>query len=135
MVTYLFTESVAFGFENAAVGVERPWRFVSAQAAGGIILLAGLGSLASTGQVTMLTAMATLALSSTVKVTGHLLAWRHPHASLSSQRASVATLYREALPFLGLSLLATVYYRVGIIALHGLGERRRRLHRRRASPC
>ena len=76
-----------------------------AQAAGGIILLAGLGSLASTGQVTMLTAMATLALSSTVKVTGHLLAWRHPHASLSSQRASVATLYREALPFLGLSLL------------------------------
>ncbi len=118
--SYLITESIAFGFENAAVGVERPWRFVSAQAVAGIGLLAGVAVLAATGRATLTSAMAVLAGASAIKMATHLCLWRLPVAARNSVRRPLGQLYREALPFLSLTLLATVYYRIGVIALHAV---------------
>lgn len=120
LLSYLATESVAFGFENAAVGSERPSRFVLAQSVAAVALLGGLAVLAATGRVSIMSASAVLAGSSALKVIGHLLAWRtgFRSAGRGAVRRPRAALWREALPFLGLTLLATVYYRVGVIALH-----------------
>ena len=117
---YLVTESIAFGFENAAVGFERPWRFVSAQAAAGIALLGGLAALVATGGAALTSAMAVLAGASAIKVVTHLCLWRLHLGASGAVRRPLGQLYREALPFLSLTLLATVYYRIGVIALHAV---------------
>lgn len=117
-VIYLLCEATSFGFENAAVGAERPWRFVLAQSAGGGALLAGVGALLAQGSASLEQALAVFAAAGVVKLAGHLATWRPPGREDASSRGSARALWREAAPFLLLALLATVYYRVGVIALH-----------------
>ena len=122
VVVYLTLESVALGYENAAAGAERPWRFVLAQSGAAIVLICGLVVLVQQEEVTLTTAMAALVGASAVKVAGHLFAWRdrasHTHREFPRERA--ATLFRQALPFLGLTLISTVYYKAGMVALYAL---------------
>ncbi len=120
-LVYLGCESLSYGFENAAIGIERPWRFVAAQALGGAALLGGLAALAVADAVTLGRALGVLAAASALKLLGHLTAW---HRTLAARPlltlAPARELYRQALPFLGLAVLATLYYRAGVIALHGV---------------
>lgn len=120
-VTYLASEAIAFGFESAAVGAERPWRFVLAQALFGVTLLGGLAALVATDRATLPSAVGMLVLASLLKVTGHLASWRSRagrRAARPLPRRPARELYRVALPFLGLTLLATIYYRIGVIVLY-----------------
>lgn len=119
-LVYLICEALAFGFENASVGAERPWRFVVAQSVTAVALLAGTVGLVWTGTATLSHVMAVLAAASTLKLGAHLILWRSKqHAGATGMTHDrIVGLYREALPFLGLALLATVYYRVGVVALH-----------------
>lgn len=121
-VAYLIGEALAFGFESASVGAERPWRFVVAQSGAALVLLTGTIVLAWTGLATLNYALAVLAGASAVKVCTHLVLWRSrsPTVRASISGSRVIGLYREALPFLGLTLLATVYYRIGVITLHAV---------------
>lgn len=119
-VAYLALEATAFGFESAAVGAERPWRFVFAQTLFGVSLLGGLAALVATDRATLPSAVGVLVLASLLKVAGHLASWRSragPAAGPVPRRAA-RELYRVALPFLGLTLLATIYYRIGVIVLY-----------------
>lgn len=121
-VTYLIGEALAFGFENASVGAERPWRFVVAQSVASVALLGGIVVLASTGTASLSHALEVLAGASILKLCTHMVLWRArwPNARGTIPRNRIIALYREALPFLGLTLLATVYYRIGIVALHAV---------------
>jgi len=122
VVVYLTLESVALGYENAAAGAERPWRFVVAQSGAAIVLLGGLVVLVQEGGVTLTTAMAVLVGASAVKVGGHLFAWRTRASRTdgAGSREKAATLFRQALPFLGLTLISTVYYKAGMVSLYAL---------------
>lgn len=122
LLSYLASEAIAYGFESAAIGSERPWRFVLAQSVAAVSLLGGIAALAATGKITLVTAAGVLAAASALKVGGHLLTWRSGLriVDAAAARRSRTALWREALPFLGLSLLAIVYYRVGVIALHAV---------------
>ncbi len=121
-VAYLMGEALAFGFENASVGAERPWRFVAAQSVSAISLLAGIIVLVAAGSAHLNYILAVLAGASALKVCTHLFLWRSKlsPARVAVGRHRIVELYREALPFLGLSLLATVYYRIGVVALHAV---------------
>lgn len=120
-LVYLGCESLAYGFESAAVGAERPWRFVVAQALSAGALLGGVAALVVADAVTLDRAIAVLAGASALKLLAHLLAWRAAlRARPLGPLAPARELYRQALPFLGLAVLATVYYRVGVIVLHAL---------------
>ncbi len=120
-LVYLGGESLAYGFENAAIGAERPWRFVTAQSLAAIALLGGLAALVAADAVTLARALAILAIASALKLLGHLVAWHGTLAAGPLKRPAPAReIYRQALPFLGLAVLATLYYRVGVIALHGV---------------
>jgi O-antigen/teichoic acid export membrane protein len=121
MVGYLGAEALAVGFESAAFGSERPWRFAGVQALGASILLLALIIIISSDAASPALAMAGLMLASVVKLGGHLVLWR---ADLSGSARRLAELpirawAREAAPFLALGALATVYYRLGTVILHG----------------
>lgn len=121
VVAYLVLESVAFGYENAAAGAERPWRFVVAQAIAAVALLAGLTALVAADAVTLTSAMAVLAGASALKVCGHLVAWRRCSGTAKPRPPERRMAHvREALPFLGLTILAAVYYRVGVVVLYAV---------------
>lgn len=122
VVAYLALESMALGYENAAAGIERPWRFVLAQSISAAALLGGLAILILKDSMGLTPAMAVMCSASAMKVGGHVFAWRRRSSVLeqSGTRASVPSLFRRALPFLGLTLISTVYYKAGIIALYSL---------------
>ena len=119
-VAYLTMEAIAFGFENAAVGAERPWRFVVAQSAGALALLGGLAILIKADAVTLASAMALLAGASLVKVIAHAGLWDAPHeiSMLRGRPLRVRRRLAQALPFLALTAITTVYYRLGVVLLH-----------------
>jgi len=119
---YLVSESIAFGYENAAAGAERPLRFVAAQGLSALWMLGGLAWLIGTDGVSLPSAMAVLASASLLKAGAHVAAWRGGSSAALSEEPvrTAAELFREALPFLGLAVLAAVYYRVGVIALYSL---------------
>lgn len=119
-VVYLAAESAAFGFENAAVGAERPWRFVAAQAAGALIMLGGLFLLAYWDAITLVSAMALLAGASLSKVLVQAALWHAPReiSALRRRPLPVRELLRQALPFLAITAITSVYYRIGVIMLH-----------------
>lgn len=120
-LVYLGCESLAYGFESAAVGAERPWRFVVAQALSAGVMLGGTAALVATDAVTLDSALTVLAGSSALKLAAHLMAWRAALVARPVGRVAPARdLYRQALPFLGLAVLATMYYRIGVIVLHAL---------------
>lgn len=117
-VGYLVCESLAFGYENASAGAERPWRFVLAQASAGCALIGGTGALIIADAVTLRSTMAVLLGASALKVGAHLIAWRGRSGPVLDRPRRA--LFREALPFLGLTLLATVYYRVNVVSLYAV---------------
>lgn len=120
-VAYLALESVAVGFEHAAAGAERPWRFVVAQVAGAVALLGGVAALAAADAVTLASALTVLAAGSAAKVGGHLLAWRGGARDARAEPPDgPRAVFASALPFLGLALIATAYYRIGLIALYAI---------------
>ena len=120
-LAYLTLEATAYGFESAAVGAERPWRFVGAQSLAAVGLLLGVTIIAISDRATLTSAMAVLVGASTLKVCGHAAVWRRQAPSGDRQpRRSVRSLMRQAIPFLGLTLLATVYYRVGTMTLYAV---------------
>lgn len=122
LVAYLALESIAVGYENAAAGVERPWRFVLAQSVSAMVLLGGLIVLIREGSIGLMPAMAVMCAASATKVGGHMFAWRRRGSveEGGGTRVSAFSLFRRALPFLGLTLMSTVYYKAGIVALYSL---------------
>lgn len=121
-VIYVVLESLALGYENAAAGTERPWRFVLAQGVAAVFLLVGLALLMMEGDISLVSAMAVMCGASAMKVCGHLFAWRRRAAVVEQRatRAAASSLFRQALPFLGLTLISTLYYKVGIVALYSI---------------
>jgi O-antigen/teichoic acid export membrane protein len=120
-LAYLALEATAYGFESAAIGSERPWRFVAAQSLAAAALLGGVIGLSLANSVTLPSAMAVLVLASTIKVGSHLLAWRRRGRSVPSvPRRAIRSLLRQSMPFFALALMATVYYRIGVVALYGV---------------
>jgi len=119
-VVYLGTEAAAFGFENAAVGAERPWRFVAAQAVGGLVILGGLVVLILGNAITLTSAMALLAGASLSKVLAHAFLWNAPReiSALWSRPLRVRRLLGQALPLLAITAITSVYYRIGVILLY-----------------
>jgi O-antigen/teichoic acid export membrane protein len=59
--------------------------------------------------------------ASAVKLVAHVVLWRSVGTGARPlTELPVARWFRAALPFLALALLATIYYRLGIVALHAL---------------
>lgn len=114
---FLLSEAFAFGYESAAVGIERPARFAVVQlVAGAAVGVAAV--IASTAHgLTPAGAMAGLAAASAIKLAAHRALWRggrpRPFRELPVRRWA-----RESAPFLALALLAAAYYRAGIVVLH-----------------
>lgn len=122
LVAYLVLESVALGYESAAAGAERPWRFVAAQTIAATTLIGSLLVLIAEDAVSLNSAIAVMSGASAMKVGGHVLAWRHRRRPVQekAQPLVAAALYRQALPFLGLTIISTLYYKVGIVALYAV---------------
>ncbi len=118
---FLLAEGLAYGYESAAVGSERPGRFAAVQAVGGMAVLAAAVIVLTRSTVTPASAMAGLAAASLVKLATHAAVWtRRIHALRGLGELPVRAWLREALPFLVLALLGAVYYRAGVIALHAI---------------
>jgi len=119
--TFLIGEALSFGFESAAVGLERPWRFVVAQAIGAGVLLGGLCLLAALDATTLNSALATLAVAAFVRTLAHTAIWRSRQPVDDRPRPAVrdaSELWKAALPFLALSVMTTVHYRFGIVVCY-----------------
>ena len=119
-VAYLVTEALAFGFESTAVGAERPWRFAAVQALGAAALLGALGWVAAGGTASAVAAMGGLCAASAIKVCGHVVVWRRaaPQRGRPLRELPLRRWAHDAAPFLALTVLATFYYRMGIVVMH-----------------
>lgn len=122
LVAYLVLESLALGYESAAAGAERPWRFVAAQTIAAITLIGAVLVLISEDAVSLNWAIAAMTGAAAMKVGGHVFAWRRRrHAvKVDAQSLVAAELFRQALPFLGLTIISALYYKVGIVALYAV---------------
>jgi O-antigen/teichoic acid export membrane protein len=120
LVAFLVGETVSFGYESAAVATERPWRFTLVQALGAAMLTVAGVLVTSAQETTPAMAIAGLAGASCAKALVHAGLWRRLAGSRGAALASlpVRDWIRQALPFLALSILATLYYRIGIVILH-----------------
>jgi O-antigen/teichoic acid export membrane protein len=119
---YLLLETLAGGYEAAAVGAERPFRFVAVQAASAVALTGAGVLVIRADRATPEMAMAGLAAASSVRVVVAWLLWHVKEAARPRplRDLPVRQWIKEALPFFGLTVLAAVYYRVGVVILHGL---------------
>lgn len=118
---FLLAEGLAYGYESAAVGSERPGRFAAVQAVGGLAVLAAAVIVLTRATVTPASAMGGLAAASVVKLAAHAAVWaRGSHAVRGLRALPVRAWLGEALPFLVLAVLGAVYYRAGIVALHAI---------------
>jgi len=123
---FLVGEALSFGFESAAVGLERPWRFVAAQATGAVVLLGGVVALVALDAATLDSVLATLATASCVRALAHAAIWglhrRRPghEGATRGGDATASELWRAALPFLALSVMSTLQYRFGVVICYGM---------------
>jgi len=119
---FLAGEALSFGFESAAVGLERPWRFVAAQAAGAAALLTGIGTLAALDAITLESVLAMLAAASIVRTSAHAAIWGVRRRARPGWRGGppAAELWKAALPFLALSVMTTMHYRLGVVVCYVL---------------
>ena len=119
---FLIGEALSFGFESAAVGVERPWRFVMAQATGALALLGGIATLTVLDAATLEAVLATLAGASFVRTLAHAVIWGVRRRALTAWRGGrpAAELLRAALPFLALSVMSTMQYRLGVVVCYAI---------------
>jgi len=121
-VAFLVMEAGAMGFESAAVGVERPWLAAGGQMLGAATLTVALVVIITVGSTAGL-AVAGMAAASAAKLAWHLIHWRSGLLRRMTEkrgplRGPLRGLLVEALPFLGLNVLAALYYRSGVIVLH-----------------
>lgn len=119
---FLVGEALSFGFESAAVGIERPWRFVAAQAVGAGLLLGGILMLALLHATTLEAVLGTLAVGSLGRTIAHATIWGLRRHALTAWRGGepARDLWRAALPFLALSVMTTMHYRLAVVVLYGL---------------
>jgi len=119
---FLVGEALSFGFESAAVGLERPWRFVLAQAIGAVALLAGILALVLADAATLHAVLAVLAGASFLRTIAHAAIWNAPRDALTGWRGGrpAAELWRAALPFLALTIMTTMQYRLGVVVCYVL---------------
>lgn len=118
-VGYVIAEGLAYGYESAAVGVERPELFAGVQAFGGVAVFVAAAVVLAQDSVTPAAAAAGLAAASGMKVAAHRVVWRRRGSAARSLRElPVRRWLREALPFLALAILGAVFYRFGIVILH-----------------
>jgi O-antigen/teichoic acid export membrane protein len=121
LCAYVLSEALSYGYESAAVGSERPARFAAAQWIGGLGLAAALAVLVASDSRSASDAMVGMAAASFLKLGVHVVLWRKSPARPRRLRELPARRWlRQALPFLALGVLATAYYRVGIVMLHGV---------------
>lgn len=122
ITAYLLLETLAGGYEAAAVGSERPLRFVAAQAASAVALAIATLLVVRHEAPTPTGAMAGLASASLVRTVVGWLIWRVGRSTrrIRWRELPALTWLRQALPFFGLALLAAVCYRVGVVVLHTL---------------
>lgn len=113
-------EAVATGFESAALGTERLWLVSIGQCLACVVLLAALVALlAFEGGLTA--AIGGLTAAAWTRAGWHLARWRgiwRAREPVSSGQAR--RWFRQAAPFLALSLLGVAYYRIDVIILHAI---------------
>lgn len=119
---YLIAESLAMGFDSVCIGTDRTTRLVASQAAGATALLSWTIWTAIASQTSPEAAIAGVTVAAAVRLVIHVTAsgWLLVPSRLSE--LPMASWLRQTLPFLALGLLATVYYRLGIIALAVRGD-------------
>lgn len=118
---FMLAEGLSYGYESLAVGAERPNRFAAVQAVGALGVAAAAVVVLGQDSVTPTTAMVGLAAASTAKLAAHAAAWGRRSVSLRPLRQLEAGRWlRDALPFLLLAALAALYYRVGVVIIHGV---------------
>lgn len=122
ITAYLLLETLAGGYEAAAVGAERPFRFVAAQAASALVLAIATLFVLRHDAPTPTGAMCGLASASFARTLVGWLIWRLGRSARPANWRELPALpwLRQALPFFGLALLAAVYYRIGVVILHAL---------------
>jgi O-antigen/teichoic acid export membrane protein len=115
----LMFEATAVGFEAAGIGTETPWRVAVGQLLGGTVLLGFVGVLLVT-RPTPTAALAALACAAAVKLVWQLWAWRGELAFAARVVAWVQIRHwvRQAIPYLVIIALGTIYYRIDIVILH-----------------
>lgn len=122
LTAYMLLETLSGGYEAAAVGSERPWRFVTAQAASAAALAIAAVVIVRQQMPTPSGAMTGLTIASLVRAAVGWRLWRITDRSERTRWRELPALrwFRQALPFFGLVLLAAVYYRIGVVALYTL---------------
>lgn len=119
MSAYAAAEGLAYGYESAAIGIERPALFAYVQAVAGVAVLVAAIVVLSHDAVTAAGAAAGLAAASALKLAAHRVVWhRHGAAARSLSDLPVKRWLVDALPFLALAVLAAVFYRFGVVILH-----------------
>jgi O-antigen/teichoic acid export membrane protein len=119
LVAFVLAEAVTGGFEFAAIGLELPWRVATGQAIGAGLALAALAYVGLV-QTTAAAALAGFAVASAGRLAWQIYAWRDVSV-WSAWRASwgqVVRWARQAAPYLALSALGMLYYRIDIVILH-----------------
>jgi O-antigen/teichoic acid export membrane protein len=119
---YLLLETLAAGYEAAAVGSERPYRFVAAQAASAVALAIAGWAVAQQPSPLPEHAMLGLVFASVVRFGVGWVQWHAGQADRGRplDRLPVRDWFRDALPFLGLAALVAIYYRSNVIILHAM---------------
>jgi O-antigen/teichoic acid export membrane protein len=120
LIAFLTGEAISFGYESAAVATERPWRFTFVQALGTVLLAVAVVLVASADRPDPALALAGLGAASCLKALVHAVLWRRLARSRGPALRALPVRHwvRQAFPFLALAILATLYYRLGIVILH-----------------
>jgi len=122
LLVALALESLAAGFESAAIGAEQPGRVAVGQLLAGVALLA-FATVMLVEHFTTALALLGLAVAAGTKLIWQVGAWRAELNNLTPRirRADAMRWIRQAVPFLIMSVLGTVYYRIDVVILHARG--------------
>jgi O-antigen/teichoic acid export membrane protein len=114
-------ETLANGFEAAAVGAEAPWRVAGGQLLSSAILIGYLPIILVVQQPSAALALLGVVIASTTRAAWQVFAW---HEELSIRdlglRQHAVGAIRQALPYLLVTVLGTIYYRIDIVILHAI---------------
>jgi O-antigen/teichoic acid export membrane protein len=121
LLAALMFESLAIGFESAAIGAELPSRVAIGQILASVALLSWLVVILGPGR-TLAAAFAGLAIAAAVKLVWHVVAFvgGDEEARLGTHFANFSGRLQQAWPYLALSILGIVYYRIDVVLLHAL---------------
>ncbi len=112
-------QALAVGYESAAIGAENAKRLARGQHLEALVLMASLGVLLAIRPSPSL-AVAGMAVAAAAKLAYHVVVAlnRGPAPAGLPTRLKAAGWTRQAVPYLLLGALGTIYYRVDIVILH-----------------